>query len=187
MAKDYSNSAIVKSFQEKAQSAGLKTPEDVTVGNNGYAIGQEFHATGDLKVKETEINGKKAVYVVVETEEGVELSIKSLMNISSLQGYHTEGTFKSESLEAGKTVSKDLTAQVVEGFDFADVYQPTSRQLLSFIADAEESNLFRGKTIRYLGTVVRPYEAKKDSPATSFEKYKAGMQRAMSQKLWEVR
>lgn len=184
--KDFNESSIVKSYLEAAKKANMKEPTNNTVGNNGYALGQEFHSTGALQVVETEINGNKTAYVAVETEEGTLLSIKSLMNISSLQGYETEGKFTSESKEGGKTVSTEVVAKVVDDFSFDDVYQPSTRQLLSFIADCEENSTFKGKTIRYLGTVVRPYTAKKPSPRTSFEKYEAGMQRAMSVRLWSV-
>lgn len=186
MSKDSTmNNALVKSYLEAAKKAGMNEPKNNTVGNNGYTLGQQFHSNG-MKLVETEINGKKTVYVAVTTEEGIDLSVKSLMGISSLSGYETTGEFESESREAGKKVVTKIKAEVVDDFDFERVFQPACRQLLDFIAEAEENGTFDGKTITYLGKVVRPYEAKKDSPATSFETYKKGDKRAMSVKLWSV-
>lgn len=179
------NSELVKSYMEAAKKAGMNEPKNSTVGNNGYTLGQQFHSTG-MKLVETEINGKKSVYVAVTTEEGIDLSIKSLMGVSSLSGYETAGEFESESREAGKKVVTKIKAEVVDNFDFEQCFQPSCRQLLDFIAEAEENSFFEGKIITYLGKVVRPYEAKKDSPATSFEVYKKGDKRAMTVKLWSV-
>lgn len=179
------NSELVKSYMEAAKKAGMNEPKNSTVGNNGYTLGQQFHSTG-MKLVEAEINGKKSVYVAVTTEEGIDLSIKSLMGVSSLSGYETTGEFESESREAGKKVVTKIKAEVVDNFDFEQCFQPSCRQLLDFIAEAEENSFFEGKTITYLGKVVRPYEAKKDSPATSFEAYKKGDKRAMAVKLWSV-
>ena len=183
--KDFSNSALVQKFIEKATACGQNT-ENKDVGNNGYSIGQVFHSTGVIDVREVKIDGKDAVYVAVETKEGIWLSIKSLMSLSSLNGYETEGEHECEYMEGNATLTKKVKAEVVDGFDFNEVYQPTNRAVLSFIADAEEKNLFANKTITYLGTVVRPYIAKKDSQP-GFEKYKKGMKRVMTAKLWSVR
>lgn len=186
MSKDaIKDNRLVKSYLDAAKAAGMKEPANSAIGNNGYALGQQFHGTG-LKVVETEIKDKKTVYVAVTTEEGIDLSIKSLMGISSLSGYATEGEFESESLEAGKRVITKVKAEVIPNFDFAQVYQPSCRRILDFIAEADESGFFEGKTITYLGKVVRPFEAKDDSKASSLEVYKRGYKRAMAVKLWNV-
>lgn len=179
------NSELVKNYMEAAKKAGMDEPKNNTVGNNGYTLGQQFHSTG-MKLVEMEINGKKTVYVAVTTKEGIDLSIKSLMGVSSLSGYETTGEFESESREAGKKVVTKIKAEVVDDFDFEQCFQPSCRQLLDFIAEVEENAFFEGKTITYLGKVVRPYEARLDSPSTSFETYKKGDKRAMAVKLWSV-
>lgn len=184
MAKDAMTNEFVKNYVAAAKAANVNVTNN-TIGNNGYTLGQQFHSTG-MKVIDTEINGKKSVYVAVTTEEGVDLSVKSLMGLSSLSGYELSGSFESESREAGKKVVTQIKAEVVDNFDFEQVFQPSCRQLLDFIAEADEQSLFDGKTITYLGKVVRPYEAKKDSPATSFEVYKKGDKRAMAVKLWSI-
>lgn len=186
MSKDSTkNDELVKSYLEAAKVAGMSEPKNTTVGNNGFALGQQFHSTG-LKLVQSEINGKKTAYIAVTTEEGLDISIKSLMGLTALNGYKTEGEFDSESQEAGKKVVTKVVAEVVSDFDFSRVYQPSCRQLLDFIAECNQSGFFEGKTLTYLGKVVRPYEAKKDSPATSFEVYKKGYKRAMAAKLWSV-
>lgn len=177
-------SAIVKSYLEAGKKAGVIRMTEPK--NNGYTLGQQFHSTG-MKVIESEINGKKAVYVAVTTKEGINLPVKSLMGLSSLNGYETKGVFDSVSRNAGKKVVTKVKAEVVDGFGFERVFQPACRQLLDFIAVAEESAFFEGKIIIYLGRVVRPYESRKDSPATSSEVYKKGDKRAMAVHLWEVK
>lgn len=174
-------SAIVQSYLEAVKKTGMSE-----LKNNTYTLGQQFHSTG-LKLVETEINGKKSVYVAVTTEEGIDLPIKSLMGLSSLNGYEITGVFDSVSRNAGKKVVTKVKAEVVKGFDFERVFQPSCRQLLDFIAEADEQRFFDGKIITYLGMVVRPYEAKRDSPATSSEIYKKGDKRAMAVHLWEVK
>lgn len=192
MAKDLSKSAIVSAYKQALGDKAEKL-ETKIIGNNGYSLGQEFHATGTLKVVEQEINGNKAVYVAVETTEGVDLSIKSLMGLSSLNGYHTQSPEGTEGFEHQwmdkasdkEYKSKMVAPSVVEDFDFSEAFQPKSRNLLEFIAIAEEEELFKGKTIRYLGTVVRPYVAKKKSEG-GFEHFKEGANRTISVKLWSV-
>lgn len=185
MSKDVSNSAIRQQFVEAyAKTGNKKNLEEVMVGNNGYAIGQSFTCTGALKVIEREINGSKAAWVAVETEEGVDVSIKALMNISSLQGYELDGEFETVSLDKNKEVTNKVEAKVIENFDFSMVGQPTTRNLLDFIGEADENQLFKGVQITYLGQAVRPFEAKKDHLTGIGEKYKAGAKRAIVQKLW---
>lgn len=181
----YNNSTIVKSYLEGAKECG-KTVTNSFV-DSWYYLGQEFHTTGELKVVKTEIDGRTVVYVALVTKEGYDLPIKSVMSISSLQGYETEGEFISESRgKDGRIIVMKFKAEVVDGFRFQDVYQPTTRQLLSFIADANERKLFVGKTVRYLGMAVRPYVARKSRVSPSHEMYDAGMKRAIPVRLWQV-
>lgn len=173
---------LVKSYIAALKNAGIDDRKD----NNVYPLGQQFHPTG-LKLVELKINGKKAVYVAVTTKENFNIPIKSLMGISSLSGYEITGVFDSVSRKDGKKVVTKVKAEVVDGFDFGRVFQPSCRQLLDFIAVADEQHFFEGKILTYLGKAVRPYEARKDSPVTSLEIYKKGDKRAMSVHLWEVK
>lgn len=185
--KDAIVSQVYNDYAEACQEAGMKNPSSVTVGTNGYYIGQEFNATGKIKVVKNidEKTGKMtSCWVAVETVEGVDLSLKSLMNVSSLNGYKTEGAYENVS-RAGKNVNTDeVKAEVIEDFDFKEmVTQPKTRNWEQFIKLADTEKLFAGKKITYLGQVVRPYTAKEDV-TTSFDSYKKGDARAMVQKLW---
>lgn len=180
--KDVKKSALAEQFRSQVVAAGGEDPSKKNIGNNGYTVGQEFHCTGVLKIQESELNGKKYPWMGVETKEGTFLSLKSLMNISSLNGYLTEGKVEVESNGAKKSdpaVVTEETASVVEDFSFDMVGQPTSRNFMQFIEDADLNELFKGVTVTYLGTVVKPIVAKKDG--TNF---KAGMKRAITTKLW---
>lgn len=76
------------------------------------------------------------------------------------QEFHTTGQMKVVKTEIdGRIIVMKFKAEVVDGFRFQDVYQPTTRQLLSFIADANERKLFVGKTVRpYVAGLIRKNE-----------------------------
>lgn len=159
------------------------------VGNNGYSLGQQFHTTGKVGPVTTTINGTKSVYIGVETKEGIHLSLQKLMNISSMRGFSTTEKAINEtrkSKNAQEVEAKEVTPEIIEEFDFAEVFQPETRNLYDFYAYCVENKVFLNKTITYLGTVVRQLEAKKDSPAGNFELYKKGDKRAMSAPLFKV-
>lgn len=172
--------ALVKSYIA-AWKAGMNEPK-----NNVYTLGQQFHTTG-LKLVESVINNKKAVYVAVTTQEGIDIPIKSLMGNPFFKDYYVAGEFDSVSRKDGKKVVTKVKAEAVDDYDFGRVFQPSCYQPLDFIAEADEQHFFEGKIITYLGKAVRPYEAKKDSPASSFEIYKKGDKRAMAVHLWKLK
>ena len=156
--------------------------QEQVVGSNGYALGQTFTITGATWVQKS-INDNSVGYAAFTTEEGAELSIKQVMGISSLNGYETSGSFVNESgKDKTKPEKEQVTAHVVDGFDFSDVFQPSTRKYLDFLDKADQGE-FNGKTLTYLGVVVRPFVAKKDSTSNG-QQYKAGMQRTIAVKLW---
>lgn len=156
--------------------------QEQVVGSNGYALGQTFTITGATWVQKS-INGNTVGYAAFTTEEGAELSIKQVMGISSLVGYETSGSFVNESgTNKAKPEKEQVTAHVVDGFDFSDVFQPSTRKYLDFLDKADEGE-FNGKKLTYLGVVVRPFTAKKDGTSNG-QQYKAGMQRTIAVKLW---
>lgn len=177
---------LIKAFQEAQQKAGIKPKiENPNIGTNGYVLGQTFTANG-LEVAYTESNGKQIPYFAISTEDGQKISVRSFMGLSSLTGYHTEGEFISVSRDkAKKPIEKVVTAQVVEDFDFSRCFQPKTRALLDFVAWAEETDFFKGRTITYLGQVVRPYEARQSSKV-DFDSYLQGDKRVMTAKLWSA-
>lgn len=189
--KNYLENDLVKKFLEDYKSATNKEyDQNRVVGNNGYTPGQTFVLTGEIAYKTTEINGTKAVYWYLAAEGGVELSLMALMGVSSLKGYITNADEeipvdyydkKSKSKET-RTVRATVTAD----FDFEDVWQPASRNLLTLAGMIADGDLkLKGKTVTYLGTVVKPIIAKKESEQNG-ETVKEGYRRAIETRLWSV-
>lgn len=190
--KNYLENDLVKKFLKDYKDArGKEYDQTRIVGNNGYSVGQSFTLTGEIEYKTNEINGTKSVYWVLLAEGGVELSLMSLMGVSSLKGYCTDSTkeFPVEFYNA-KTKDKDsrtVTATVESDFDFDDVWQPPTRNLLNLAGMIADGDLnLKGKTVTYLGTVVKDFTAKKDSEQNG-EKVKEGYKRVIETRLWSVK
>lgn len=188
--KKFIESEFVKGFLTVyAANGGTKTAEQMlnrTVGSNGYTIGQEFTLTGDIETKVNEINGTKQTYLVLPTKEGTELSLMSLMGVSSLKGYDLENEVTIEFLNGKNKESRTVKTDTVDGFDFADVWQPTSRNLLelAYLISEKEVDL-TNKKVTYLGTIVKPIIAKKKGESNG-EKFDIGFKRAIETKVWSV-
>lgn len=185
---------LMSAYNEGRKQAGMDTvAEDATrtVGNNGMAVGQEVELTGVLNpavpVKNAE--GKTtAVFIGLETSDGGFLSLQSIMGISSMRGYSTtepainETRAKASKQSPVKAVT--ITPEVIDNFEFDEMWKPETRDLYDMatliMADPE---IVKG-TWQYCGLVTRQIIAKKDSSASSFEKYCEGDKRAMSAKMW---
>jgi hypothetical protein len=192
--KRFIESQFVKDFLSVyAANGGKKTEAELlakNVGNNGYVIGQEFTLTGDIKTATSEINGAKQTYIVLTTEEGTELSLQTLMGVSSLKGYVfgedvvIEFDGKDENNEAVKKSRK-----VRADFDknrFDEVWMPATRNLLTLAGMIAEKHInLTGKTATYLGTAVKPITAKKKGESNG-EKYNVFYARAIETKLWSI-
>lgn len=187
--KRFIESEFVKGFMAVYEEAKGKDAADKmftrTVGNNGYVVGQEFTLTGDIKTATNEINGTKQVYIVLPTKEGTELSLMSLMGVSSLKGYDLENEVEINFIGADKAketrkVKSDFTA------DFDDVWKPASRNLLELAGMiAEKAVNLAGKKATFLGTAVKPIIAKKKGESNG-EKFEVGYHRAIETKLWSI-
>lgn len=182
--KDFTNSKLVTDLLAKCKELGQKAPENKAVGNNGYQPGQMFKVAG-VEIVETAIGTSKICYPAFVSDNGERISVKGVMGLSSLQSFEISGSFVVESDVKGQKVEKNVTAQVVEDFDFSQSFH-TNKGLLDFLAEIEEQNGWQGKTLVYLGQVVRPIVARDKSPVTSFEAYKAGYKRAITARLWHV-
>lgn len=189
--KNYQENDLVKKFLADYKDARGKDYDTArTVGNNGYTVGQSFTLTGEIEYKTTEINGTKSVYWVLLAEGGSELSLMSLMGVSSLKGYCVDNAkeFPVEFYNA-KTKEKDsrtVTATVAADFDFEDVWQPPTRNLLDLAGMIADGDLnLKGKTVTYLGTVVKDFSAKKDFEQNG-EKVKEGYNRVIETRLWSL-
>lgn len=190
--KNYLENDLVKKFLNDYKDArGKEYDQTRIVGNNGYTVGQSFTLTGEIEYKTNEINGNKSVYWVVLAEGGVELSLMSLMGVSSLKGYCTDSTTKFP-VEFYNTSTKEkdsrtVTATVESDFDFEDVWQPPTRNLLDLAGMILEGDLnLKGKTVTYLGTVVKDFTAKKDSEQNG-EKVKKDYKRVIETRLWSMK
>lgn len=190
--KDYSENELIQKFLADYKDArGKEYDQNRIVGNNGYSVGQSFKLTGEIEYKTIEINETKSVYWVLLAEGGVELSLMSLMGVSSLKGYCTDNK-KEFPVEFYNTKTKDkdtrtVTATVDTKFDFDDVWQPPTRNLLELAGMIAEGDLnLKGKTVTYLGTVVKDFTAKKDSEQNG-EKVKEGYKRVIETRLWSIK
>ena len=187
--KRFIDSDFVKDFMKVYEETKGKDAADKmltrTVGNNGYVVGQEFTLTGDIKTATNEINGTKQVYLVLPTKEGTELSLMSLMGVSSLKGYDLENEVEINFVGADKAketrkVKSDFTA------DFDEVWKPASRNLLELAGMIAERHInLSGKKATFLGTAVKPIIAKKKGESNG-EKFEAGYKRAIETKLWSI-
>ena len=186
--RNFSEVEFVKNFVAtyKANGGDADKLAKRTVGNNGYAVGQSFTLTGEILVKENEINGTKQTYLVLPTEEGTELSLMSLMGVSSLKGYDMENVVNVEFAEGTTKKTRPVQTEVTADFDFENVFKPASRNFLEFAGMIAENEVnLKGKVATFLGTVVKPITAKKDGEQNG-EKYKKGYTRAIETKLWSV-
>jgi hypothetical protein len=196
--KNYLENDLIKNFLEKytevngQEKAGKLS--DKVIGNNGYEIGQQFTLLGTIDFKEQTINGKKTVYWYLPTKEGTDLSLMSLMGVSSLKNYSngpveveyytTNGTGKNAKDEKKtRTVTPDFTP---DNNDFSEVWQPDSRHLLTMVAMIADGDVdLKDKTATFLGTAVKSTNAKEDGEMNG-EKYRAEYKRAIETKLWSI-
>lgn len=189
--KNYQENELVKKFlADYKTDKGDDYDTTRTAGNNGYSVGQSFTLTGEIDYKRNTINGAKSVYWYLVTKEGVELSLMSIMGVSSPKGYCTDSTkeFPVEfyNSKTKKKESRDVSATVESDFDFSDVWQPPTRNVLDLAGMIAEGDLnLKGKTITYLGTIVKKFTAKKDSVQNG-ETVKEGYQRLIETRLWSM-
>lgn len=196
--KNYQENELVKKFLEKyTEVNGQEKADklsDKTIGNNGYEIGQQFTLLGTIDFKEQTVNGTKTVYWYLPTKEGTDLSLMSLMGVSSLKNYSDESveveyyTVNGKGKDAKdekktRTVTPDY---LPKDNDFSEVWQPASRHLLTMVAMIADGDVdLKDKTVTFLGTAVKPIVAKQDGTQNG-EKYRAEYKRAIETKLWSI-
>jgi hypothetical protein len=196
--KNYQDNELVKQFLAKYEEIKGKEKTDQlaekTVGNNGYVIGQTFTLVGTIDWKEQTVNGTQTVYWYLPTKEGTDLSLMSLMGVSSLKGYASEavevesyttkGTGKNAVDEKHtRTVTPDY---IPEDNDFSEVWQPATRHLLTMVAMIADGEVdLKDKVATFLGTAVKPIAAKQDGEQNG-EKYRKDYKRAIETKLWSI-
>lgn len=188
--KAYLENETIKAFlaQYKSIHNGEEYKEK-RIGTNGYTVGQEFILTGEVKFKTEEFNGKASIYWYLPADQGrTELSLATLMGVSSLKGY-TNGVIveylDEEEQKATRNVSSDID---VTKFDFKQVWQPQTRNLLELV-DYIMNNpeYLKGKKVKFLGTATKPFRAKETKTDLNGEKFAQGYTRCIETKLWSVR
>lgn len=179
-------SSLAKMFLEK--NGNKVNGEYLELLGPGIKLGRELHTTGRAVVNTSGLFGKKVVWVALETIEKVWIPLHTLLGIDSMDGYFKTGEFISESIlpRRGK-VENIYHPELVKDFNFSKVFNCHKKSFVEFIAEVEIHRIFENKIIRYLGFVIRPYEAPTDSHETSVERFNRGMKRVEIQHLWEVR
>lgn len=174
---------VYEKHHDAKQIAKLK---ERTVGNNGYTVGQTFTLTGEIAVKENEINGKTQVYIILKTKEGAELSLMSLMGVSSLNGYKFDKAYPVEFDVDGEKQTREVQSTMPEK-DFKQAWVIPTRNLLELAAMIADGTLpLAGKKAIFLGTAVKPYTAKQEGEQNG-EVYQARYARAIETKIWSVK
>lgn len=175
--------AVYEKHHDAKQIAKLK---ERTVGTNGYTVGQVFTLTGEIATKENEINGKTQVYIILKTKEGAELSLMSLMGVSSLNGYKFDKEYTVEFDVDDEKKTREVKSTMPEK-DFKLAWTIPTRNLLELASMIADGTLpLKDKKVTFLGTAVKPYTAKQDGEQNG-ESYQAGYSRAIETKIWSVK
>lgn len=160
------------------------------VGSNGMKLGDVITFTGeiDFNVPVTDAKGKiTSTYIGGKLDNGTYFSIKKLMGISSMRGYITTGELPHTTGKTEKDAKVvNIKAEVVEDFDFDNVFQPEDRNLFRFATMLKATNALENVSFRYVGTVIKGYEAKDKNPPEAFENWFAGAKRVMQSALFEL-
>lgn len=189
--KNYQENEFVKGFiaeYEKHHTADqVAKLKDRVVGNNGFTLGQSFTLTGEIKTASRDINGVTQVYIILPTKEGTELSLMSLMGVSSLKGYVANGETVTVEFDAnGEKKTREVKCELVESFKFEQTWKPASRNLLELAGMIAEGDVpLANKKVTFLGTAVKAFTAKKEGEQNG-ESYSEGYTRAIETRLWKI-
>lgn len=137
--KDFSPPVVINQYFKAVREGAKPLQHDMV---DSISLGQEFQATGELKVVEKIVDGTNYVYIAVETKEQIDIPVKNIMGISSLSSFHTDGEYISESLDGDRLVENKVFAQVVDDFRVDDVYHATNSGFLDFVVHAAITNFF---------------------------------------------
>lgn len=176
---------LIEQYASNHTEDEVKKYKDRIIGNNGYQLGKRFMLTGEVKLAEN-VDGYK--YPALVTTDGIELSAKILLNVSSLKGYVTDNVTELTSeyyIDNKKNkLIKIYTSNLVDDFDFNNVYQPKTRNYLEFIAMIENGLIdIKNKQVVYYGTAIKPFTAKTDNSFGN-ENWGAGFKRVIETQLW---
>lgn len=174
-----------------AANGGVRSVIDTTdwvVDNLSYALGQQFVLTGDIVIRKREIDGRMCVYLVLTTKCGRELSLMVLMGVSSLKGYDLENILEVEYIGSnGDKATRYVRSELINNFNFAEAWQPPTRNYLELAAMIAEKEVdLTGATVTYLGTIYKPFIAKRSGEKFA-EKFEQGFKRIIRTRLWAVK
>ena len=181
-----SKSEILKQYKQKAESIGrtVDLESEKNVGSNGYNINQTFTLTGEIIVAEvkrdSEITG---YYLALPTKEGANLSLQSLMGLSSLRGYEMTG-------EADDSTGNHYDAEVAADVkkDFVGWRNLPSRDLYEVAGMIDAGDLkLKDKKVTYKGRVFRKWKARSaGTDLVTGKSYAEGEERVSRVQLWQV-
>jgi len=181
-----SKSEILSQFKEQAEALGrtVNLDEEKRVGSNGYNIGQTFTLDGTIKIAKVSRNGETTgVFLALGTKEGTDLSLQSLMGLSSLRGYEMEG-------EADDSTGNHYDAEVAPDVkkDFVGWKNLKTRDLYEMAALIESGEVvLKDKKVTYKGRVFRKWTARNaGTDLTTGQAYAEGDQRVSRVQLWHV-
>lgn len=192
------NSKLLQNYLTASSEAGLTVKETQSVGNSGYPLGSTYTPTG-ITVVSTDISGNKAVFFAIETEEGTQISLKSLMGVTSLDGYTLRGEAISVSRMSGEPVESVVSASLLS--DLPEDPLVLNKMMLNFGIDLyqavidlekdaeEKTGIFaEGTKLQYCGKAVKQLTAKRasDPKKVKFDAWQAGDKRAIATQLWRV-
>lgn len=160
------------------------------VGDAGLQPGDTLILTGELVVAEIKdddgnVNGYYPAFATTTPDRVI--SVKQFMGASAIIGfnYDNKTQFEHHYYENGEKKVDLISSAVVAGFDGKTWFKPAVRVLEDFIVYVRTHKAeFANKKVTYIGTLVRPYEAK---TADSFgnESWDAGFKRVRKLKLWK--
>ena len=109
------------------------------------------------------------------------------MGVSSLKGYVLDNDVEIQFLGNDNMITtRKVQSYLIKDFDFAQVWQPPTRNYLDLAAKIAEGdlNLINAK-VTYLGIAVKPFKAKKRG-MHSGEEFDVGFQRVIETHLWSL-
>jgi hypothetical protein len=172
-------------------NGGIKSAtntDEWLVDNLSYDLGQVFILTGEIRTKVKEINGRVCIYIILRTKCGRDLSLTSLMGVSSLKGYDLENKIEIDYIDInGKRATRIVQSELINNFNFAETWQPPTRNYLKLAAMIAEKDIdLAGATVTYLGTVYKPFIAKRKGEYFT-EQFESGFKRINRIRLWSVK
>ena len=178
---------FLRVYETNVRQRSVANSSEWVVDNLSYDLGQEFTLTGKIAIREKDIDGRACVYLVLPTMCGRELSLQSLMGVSSLRGYDLTNKLEVEYIDDNKCVTRIVQSELINNFNFSDAWQPPTRNYLELASMISDKSLnLSGAKVKYLGTVYKPFIARKCGEHFG-EKYMAGYKRIIRVRLWSVK